>query len=816
MSSPSLASSLNPLLTSNPLTDFPPFDKIKDEHFAPTFEHAMNEHISEINSIVITQSSTASSSMTSDGLLAALERSGQRLNWVKEIFYNLNSCCITPERQKLEVEMLPKLQAHRDSTFLMNEKLFEKVKKVYLLENQHEQQNNDHVDDDHDKHETRVLLKRYFDEFVRAGANLKTKEDRELLHKLNAELASLEAKFQQNVLAEVSLSSVWFDSEEELSGFSASELDEFQKEAQQEHEASESKGGETVEETPNTNSHHRRFLVKIRNTTCQPQLLKNLHVRSSRKKIFESSVARGTRGNQFDNRKIVTDIMTKRSQKATLLGFENYASLMLSKEMAGDTRTVDEFLQKLVTPAMNNLDHEFEVLSKFAKERDGVEDFASYDWDYYRNQLILESEQQKQKQEETANDSTNIANLDEYFELNQVLHHGLFYAASRLYNMSFEEELDEVKFPKYHSSLRIFSAFYHHHHHRATSSTVENNNKNNQETQKEFLGHIIFDFFERPKTKYQGACIYLYRHQSNRDDIGKRRPIIGFYTNFKVKSSSASEQSSSSSSSPLCLLTQHDVITLFHEFGHTLQALHSQVQYPTLSCTVNLANDYVEFPSKVNEHFAHVPEILSNYAKHYKTGEPLPKVVFDRLSIPRNHQATRQREQQQKETRGQLTSSSGCLKTTANVAYETVEFLASVALDQAWHRMSSSEIESLTEQQDLPSSSSSSFFTQKALESFGVFHPVCPPRYLITFFSHIICWAYPATYYGYLFSEVLDADATEWFYENGETNNPANGETMRKIILSTGATEDPKVLLRKFFGGREPRVEPMLMRRGLL
>lgn len=398
--------STNPLLEKSPLPfEFPQFDKIKNEHFAPAFEAAMKEHSDEILAIANNESEEP----TFENTVAALDECGQKLARIHMIFSNLNSCNTNDELQKLDVEISPKLQAHKDSMFL-NAKLFKKVQALY------EKRDTLGLDQ-----ESSRLLWRYHLDFVRAGASLTSEADKEKLKTLNSELATLETQMQQAILAEVADSAVWVDKEADLEGLTADELE------------SARKAADAVEESKRKGA----FLIKLRNTTQQPVFV-SLKNAETRKKILAASLARGCRGGQHDSRKLITTIARKRAERAQLLGFANHAAFQLADEMIGSPQKAIELLARVAKPAMRNALKEAEELKTFSGR---MQDFASSDWDHYAEQLRAEKY------------SFDESMLKPYFELENVLNNAVFFSANKLYGLTFTERHD---LPVYHPTVKVY------------------------------------------------------------------------------------------------------------------------------------------------------------------------------------------------------------------------------------------------------------------------------------------------------------------------------------------------------------------------
>jgi peptidyl-dipeptidase Dcp len=465
-----------------------------------------------------------------------------------------------------------------------------------------------------------------------------------------------------------------------------------------------------------------QFVITLQNTTQQPPLA-SLENRELRKRIQEQSAARGSRGNAYDNRNVFTRILRLRAERAAMLGYENHAAYVLADQTAGEVSAVNEMLGKLAPKAVRNAQLEAaDLQSLIERTEDKPFALASWDWLYYTEKL----RQQKFNIDEEE--------LKPYFEMDRVLRDGVFWFAGELYGLTFEERPD---LPVYHETVGVFEVF----HDGAP------------------LGLFLFDPYARTSKK-GGAWMNSYVSQSRLLD---RKPVVANHLNV-VKPPQGEPT----------LLTMDEVNTMFHEFGHAVHGLLSNVTYPYFSGT-SVPRDFVEFPSQVHEMWATWPEVLSNYAVHYESGEPLPQELLDKVIESEKF----------------------------NQGFTTLEYLAASVVDQAWHQLDPA---------DIPPAEAVMEFEQKILAANGLdFEPV-PPRYSTPYFSHI-SGGYSAGYYSYIWSEVLDADTVRWFRESGGMTR-ANGDHFRETLLSKGGSVDAMELFRAFRGD-EPSVEPLLARRGL-
>lgn len=682
----SAKSDANPLLSKSTLPyEYPPFDKIKDQHFAPAYEAALAEHLKEVEAIA-----NQKAEPTFENTLVALDKSGATLTRVDNIFSNLAGAHTNPEIQKVEAAMAPKLSAHRDA-ILLNPKLFARLQKLYDMR---EQATLDA--------EAKYLLDRYYKDFVRAGAKL-SEADKEKLKKMNSELAVLQTKFTQDVLKEKNKAAVVVDDKAQLAGMSDNDIAAA---------AAEAKDRKL----------EGKFVIALQNTSGQPAL-SSLENRDLRERIMKASLSRNSSGGEFDTRETAKKIARLRAERAALLGYEHHAAYQLEDQTAKTVPTVNKMLAELAPAAVANAKKEATDLQAMIKKEGGDFELAPWDWAFYAEKVL---------KDRYAFDESQIK---PYFELNRVLVDGVFYAATQLYGITFKERKD---LPVYQEDVRVWEVF---------------------DTDGKTLAILLTDLYARP-SKRGGAWMNEYVSQA---DILGTKPVVGNHLN--IPKPPAGEPT---------LLTFDEVTTLFHEFGHALHGMFSDVKYPRFSGT-NVPRDFVEFPSQVNEMWRVWPSILKNYAKHHKTGEPMPEELLKKVL------------DSQKFDQG----------------FKTTEYLAATLLDQAWHQIKASEV---------PEDALA--FEAEALKKAGVdFEPV-PPRYRTPYFSHSWGAGYSAGYYSYIWSEVLDANTVQWIKDNGGLKRE-NGDRFRKTLLSRGGSEDPLQQFRNFTGGKDPEIGPLLERRGL-
>jgi len=675
----------NPLLTPSALPyHLPPFQAMKDEHFAPAFEAGMTEQLKEVNAIV---NNPAAANF--DNTIIALERSGRTLNRTRRAFFILTGANTNPNLEKLETVIAPKLSAHYD-TILLNPRLFANVENLYK---QREKLGLDP--------ESAYLLKRYYTDFVRAGAKLSS-DDKEKLKALNAELASLQTKFSQNVLSERNASGILVEKREELAGMPNNEIAATAA-------AAKAAGKEG------------QFLIPLLNTTGQPALT-SLQNRALREKIMAASLARGSHGGDYDNRAVAARIALLRAQRAELLGYPNHAAYQLEDQTAATVQAVNGMLAKIAPPAVANARREGAAIQSIIDSEKGGFQLTAADWDLYA---------EKVRKAQYAFDESQ---LRPYFEMNRVLEDGVFWAANRMYGITFSPRKD---LQGYHPDQTVYEVF-------------------NEDGSP--LALFLADLYARP-SKRGGAWMNAYVSQSF---MFNEKPVVAIHLN--IPKPPAGEAT---------LLTYDEVKTMFHEFGHALHGMFSNVKYPRFS-SPNVPRDFVEYPSQVNEMWAMWPDVLKNYAVHYQTGAAMPGELLEKMMAAQKF----------------------------NQGYTTTEYLSATILDQAWHQLKSSEV---------PTDAMA--FEDSVLKKYGLDYPPVPPRYRTPYFSHTFAGGYSAGYYSYIWSEVLDADTVDWIKAHGGLDR-ANGDRFRETLLSRGGSDDALVLFRNFTGG-DPDIGPLLKRRGL-
>lgn len=682
---------MNPFFQQSPLPyQYPQFDKVKDTDFAPAFDRGMAEQANEIRAIADSRKAP-----TFDNTILAMERSGQLLTRAAIAFGNLTSTNTNDALDKLDAEYSPKFAAHRDSIYL-NAKLFARIKALY------EKRASLGLDEQGVR-----LIERYYTDFVRAGANL-TEAQKTRVKEINAEMATLTTQFSQNVLAEVNDSALIVSDRAELAGLSDEQIAVLAKSA-------EEKG------MPG------KYRIALLNTTGQP-LLPQLDNRALRERLHNASVARGSRGNTYDNRAIVSRVTKLRAERAAIMGYSSYAAFGLAEETAKNPEAVNAMLAKLAPAAVANARKEGAVLQAMIDQEQKAKKQPTFalepwDWAYYTEKVRKAQYDFDENQ------------LKPYLELNNVLEKGIFHAVTELYGVTFKQRTD---LPVYHEDVKVYEAF----------------NADGSE-----LALIIVDPFAR-SSKRGGAWMSSYVDQS---ELMGTKPVVAFHLNVTEPTEGKP-----------ALLTWDDVNTAFHEFGHVLHGMFSDVKYPYFSGT-NVPRDFVEFPSQVNEMWSTWPSVLANYAVHWQTGEPMPKELLDKVLSAEKF----------------------------NQGYTTTEYLGAALLDQRWHQVPADQ---------LPDANGVMDYEAKALKDVGLDYAAVPPRYRTNYFSHIM-GGYAAGYYAYIWSEVLDATTVEWIKNHGGLTR-ANGDRFRAKLLSRGGSKDALQLFRDF-AEQEPDIQPLLERRGL-
>jgi peptidyl-dipeptidase Dcp len=661
----------------------PPFDKIKDEDYQPAIEAGMAEELREMNAIAENPAPA-----TFENTLVAMEKAGKLLDRSRAAFSAVSGANTNSLLQKVQTEEAPKLAAHRDAIYL-NSKLFARVRTVY------ERRTSLSLDA-----ESLRLVEVVYDRFVHSGANL-SDADKTELKQLNEETSKLSNSFNNWLLAATKAGAYVTTDKAALAGLTDAQIAA----AAQAAKSRKQEG----------------YLIPLQNTTQQPALVE-LSTRATRQTLFEKSWSRTEMGDANDTREIVSRLAQVRARIAQLLGYPNYASWKLEDQMAKTPDAATKFINALAPVAIAKAATEAKDIQDVIDAQHGGFAVQPWDWEFYSEQV------------RKAKFDLDESQVKPYFEMNNVLENGVFYAATQLYGITFKERHD---IPLYHPDMRVFEVF---------------------DVDGKPLALFYCDYFKRDN-KNGGAWMSSFVTQSK---LGGTLPVV--YNVANLPKPAPGEPA---------LITFTDVTTMFHEFGHALHGMFANSQYPLLSGT-STARDFVEFPSQFNEHWAIYPSVFKHYATHYKTREPMPEELAAKIKRA----------------------------ATFNEGYSLTELVAAAELDMAWHMLPTTA----------PAQTPDSFETQ-ALQRAGLLVKAVPPRYRSTYFSHIWNGGYSAGYYAYLWTEMLDDDAYQWFDDHGGLTR-ANGDRFRAMILSRGNTED-LTQLYVTWRGKMPSVEPMMKYRSL-
>ena len=672
----------NPFMKKSTLQyQAPEFDKIKDEHFKPAFDYGLKVQAADIENIA-----NQKAAPTFENTLLALENSGEILKRVQTVFFNLTGSNTNPALQKLEEEYAPIFASHSDKIYL-NDKLWQRIKAI----------NPSGLDA-----ESKRLLEFYKQNFEIAGADL-TKDKKEELKKVNAELATLSTQFSNKLLEARKKGAVIISDKKELDGLSADEI-----------AAAAADAKEAGQEG--------KFLLALQNTTQQP-LLQNLKNRATREKLFKASWFRAEKGDDADTREILEKQARLRLQKAKLMGKNSFAEWKLQDQMAKTPDKALNLLSQLANPAVETAKREKNEIQALIDSQNGGFEMAPWDWNFYAEQV------RKAKYDLDENQ------IKPYFEVTTVLEKGVFYAAEKFYGITFKKRSD---LPVYHPDVVAYEVF-------------DRDGKS--------MAIYYLDFYTR-NNKNGGAWMSNFVEQSH--NLGQKPVIVNVFNYQKPAAGKPS------------LISYDDVSTMFHEFGHTLHGLFANQKYGSISGT-NTPQDFVEFPSQINEFFALESSVLKNYALHYQTKQPMPQSLVDKIK------------------------KAG----TFNQGYATTELVSAATLDMAWH--------SVTDESQLKPTLE---FEKEILNKYGFTLSEVPPRYHTPYFAHIWGGGYSAGYYAYMWSDVLNAAAWDYISKNGGMTR-ANGDRFRQYILSVGNSVDLNQAFRDFTG-KDPDIKPLLRNKGFI
>jgi len=674
----------NPLISEwNTPFGVPPFDVIVVDNYLPAFETTIEMHDAEINLI------TANKEKASfENTIAALDRSGERLQSIDNLFSNLNSANTSEEMQKIAKQVAPIVSAHNDNIKL-NADLFSRIKEVY------EQRDKLDLTTEQEK-----LLTKTYDQFVRGGANL-PEDQKERFREINKELSLLTLQFRENILTETNDFELVIENAEDLSGLPESVI-------------------AAASETASSMNLAGKWVFTLHKPSLIP-FITYADKRDLREYLFKGYINLGNNNNEFDNKALVNKLVNLRLERARMLGYENHAAYVLDNNMAKSPDKVYDLIGQLMDAALPVAKKEAADLQAMIDKEDGGFKLEPWDWWYYAEKL--------KKEKYNFDDEA----LRPYFRLENV-RKGAFEVANKLYGLQFVQQND---FPVYHPDVQVYEV---------------------QEADGSAIGILYMDFFPR-ESKRSGAWMTSFRKQYKKDGENVL-PVIQVVTNF-----------SKPSLDKPALLSMDEALTLFHEFGHALHGLLSNCNYVTLSGTA-VPRDFVELPSQIMENWAADQQVLNMYAKHYKTGEPIPADLINKMKDAGHF----------------------------NQGFATVEFMSAALLDMDWHTITESKDYDVTE------------FEYNSLKNMKMI-PEIIVRYRSPYFAHIFAGGYSAGYYSYAWAEVLDADAFEAFKENGIFDSATAG-AFRENILSKGGTDDPMKLYVQF-RGKEPTIDAMLDRKGL-
>jgi len=661
-----------------------PFSKIKNEDYLPAFLKGIKTAKAEIEAITANHETP-----TFENTIEALDFSGEQLDRISSIFFNLNSAETNDQIQKIAQEVSP-LLSEFSNDITLNEDLFKRVKSVY-----------DKRDTLDLTTEQKTLLDKKYKGFSRNGANL-SEDKKTKLRDIDKKLSQLKLKFGENVLAETNAFEMHITNESDLAG-----LPDGEKEAAQ--QLAETKGKEG-------------WMITLDYPSYIP-FMTYAENRELRKKLAIAAGAKAFKGDKFDNQDNVLQIATLRHERANLLGYKTHAHFVLEERMAKTPETVEQFLNELLDKAKPAAEKEFKNLEQFAKDLDGIDMLQKWDASFYAEKL-------KQKLF-----SLDDEQLKPYFKLENVID-GVFTISERLYDLKFEK-IDTID--TYHDDVLTYKV---------------------TDTKGNLVSIFYADFFPRAG-KRNGAWMTVYKSQHIKNGINDR-PHISIVCNFTKPTKSKPS-----------LLTFNEVTTLFHEFGHALHGMLANTTYPSLSGT-SVFWDFVELPSQVLENWCYEKEALELFATHYDTGEVIPMDLIEKIKA----------------------------SATFHEGMQTLRQISFGLLDMAWHAGKSPEKITSVKQHE-----NEAFKNTKL-------YPDVAENCMSTSFSHIFQGGYSSGYYSYKWAEVLDADAFEYFLEEGVFNKDV-ATKFKDHILSQGGIEDPMTLYKRF-RGKEPKPEALLRRAGLI
>ncbi len=661
----------------------PPFDAIHDADYEPALLAGMAEQTCEIRAIADNPAPP-----TFENTIVAMEKTGALLDRTEAALSAIAGAYTNPAIETLQETMAPKMAAHEDAITL-DSKLWHRVETVW---NERGRLKLDA--------EAERLLEIIYQRFIHAGARLNDAE-KARLKELNGEESTLQNAFSRKLLAATKAGAYGTTEAGALAGMTDAQIAGATA-------AAKARGSEG-------------YALPLQNTTQQPALAQ-LSVRTTRQALFAQSWNRAEKLDENDTRATIVRLAAVRAEKAKLLGFDTYASWKLENQMAKTPDAAIHFMDALVPAATARAAAELKDIQATIDAENGGFSATAADWEFYAERV----RKAKYDLDESA--------VRPYFEIHNVLENGVFYAATRLYGITFKERHD---IPVWAPDVRVFEVF------NADGS---------------HLALFYCDYFKRDN-KRGGAWMSSFVRQSK---LLGTSPVVYNVANLPKPATGQP-----------ALISFDDVITMFHEFGHALHGMFANSMYPSLSGT-SVPRDFVEFPSQFNEHWALNPEVFAHYAKHYRTGEPMPAELVAKIEKSADF----------------------------NQGYALTELLAAAELDMEWHTLLVGAVPKDTDA-----------FETAALRKKNLLVDAIPPRYRSSYFSHIWGGGYAAGYYAYLWSEMLDDAAYQWFEDHGGLTL-ANGDRLRQMVLSRGNTEDLAAMYDRWLGG-EPKIGPMLKQRGL-
>jgi len=676
------AKSTNPLFARwNGPHGMPRFERFKPSHFPPAFERAFKEHLAEIDAIA-----GNAARPTFANTIVALEKGGQLLNRVAEVFFNLAAADTNPQMQEIERRIAPRLAAHH-SAIMLNAALFDRVDELYRRRDTLK------LDD-----EQRRLLELQHLWFTRAGARLAPKA-RKRVAAIKTRLAELSTAFSQNVLKDEQSWRLVLDGERDLAGLP---------------EGLRASAARAAQDAGFAGKH----VVTLSRSSVEGFLTFSAR-RDLREEAFKAWIRRGEGSDGKDNRAIMAETVVLRTELAKLLGYDTYAAYSLADTMAKTPNAVRDLLGAVWPKAVARADEERAALARYARDHGENHEISAWDWRYYAEKVRAERF------------DLDNAEVRPYFQLDNMIE-AAFHCASKLFGLRFKE-LAEA--PRYHPDVRVWEV---------------------TDAKGEHVAVFIGDYFARA-SKQGGAWMSSYRAQHKLG--GNVRPIIVNVLNF-----------ARGAQGEPTLLSFDDARTLFHEFGHGLHGMLSDVTFPSISGT-SVVRDFVELPSQLYEHWVMQPEILARFARHAVTGKPMPQRLIERIKAARNF----------------------------NQGFATVEYAACALLDMDLHALEDA------------SRLDVSRFEEEALSRIGMPREIAM-RHRLPHFLHIM-GGYAAGYYSYLWSEVMDADAFSAFEEAGHIFHAPTARKLKEFIYSGGNRRDP---LEAYiaFRGRPPRIDGLMAKRG--